>query len=91
MASNSHTVPVKLIFFAATRELTGCCEKSLHLTTPTTAEKLFREVSSSLPKLQVLEKCLVVAVNQEYIEGDTQEVNLEEGDEVAFIPPISGG
>lgn len=34
--------------------------------------------------------CCVFAVNQEYVSKE-QPVPLEDGDEVALIPPISGG
>ena len=37
-----------------------------------------------------IEKSLLVAVNQEYI-GAEQTLQLKGGDEVAVIPPISGG
>ena len=41
-------------------------------------------------RLSVLEGGVVLAVNQEYV-GQDEEVQLSPGDEVAVIPPISGG
>ncbi|KAF2347580.1 Molybdopterin synthase sulfur carrier subunit [Trinorchestia longiramus] len=84
-------VPVKLVFFAAARELSGCSESEINLSTPTTAKKLFSEVLNKLPELQKIEKNVMVAINQVYIDDDTNQVSLRAGDEVAFIPPISGG
>ena len=43
-----------------------------------------------LYSLSSLSDCAVVAVNQEYVEKD-QTIHIKEGDEVAIIPPISGG
>lgn len=40
--------------------------------------------------LAVIEENLLIAVNQSYIEKDS-EINFEGGEEVAVIPPISGG
>ena len=37
-----------------------------------------------------IEKTILIAVNQEYI-GTDQTVQLKAGDEIAVIPPISGG
>lgn len=41
-------------------------------------------------RLSVLGGSLVLAVNQEYVEEE-QTLRLSAGDEVAVIPPISGG
>ena len=46
-------------------------------------------LSNSL-SLSPLRECVVVAVNQEYIDKE-QVIHLKTGDEVAIIPPISGG
>lgn len=40
--------------------------------------------------LAVIQENLVIAVNQSYIEKDS-EISFEGGEEVAVIPPISGG
>ena len=41
-------------------------------------------------RLSQIEKNILIAVNQEYV-GSDQTVQLKAGDEVAVIPPISGG
>ena len=40
--------------------------------------------------LAAIQENLVIAVNQSYIEKDS-EITFEGGEEVAVIPPISGG
>lgn len=85
------TVEVKLVYFASARELTGLSEEILKLSTPTTAKGVFSEVCHHHPDLVTIERSILLAINQEYIEGDSVQVNLSHGDEVAFIPPISGG
>lgn len=44
----------------------------------------------SLGRLQALAGVLVLAVNQEYVDMDAS-LQLQESDEVAVIPPLSGG
>lgn len=34
---------------------------------------------------------LILALNQEYLERDSENIRLNAGDEIAVIPPISGG
>ena len=45
---------------------------------------------SSPSRLAVLEGRFMLSVNQEFVERD-QLVELHPGDEIAVIPPISGG
>jgi len=83
-------VAVRVVFFAAARELSGCPELQLSLTSPTSQEQIFAEVSSAVPSLAPLEGSLALALNQTYVpQGDP--LTLRAGDELAFIPPISGG
>ena len=41
-------------------------------------------------RLQAIKSSVILSVNQAYIEKDTS-VTLSSGDEIAIIPPISGG
>lgn len=79
-------VHVSVRCFAAVRELLAAEE--LHLAVPrgTTVEGLRGLLSRTAPGLGQLP--LAFAVNRDYARGDRV---LENGDEVAFIPPISGG
>ena len=45
---------------------------------------------SCLYRLSTIKDNLVLAHNEEYLDKDSR-VNLREGDEIAVIPPISGG
>eukprot|EP00959_Pyramimonas_sp_CCMP1952_P342603 7177815-Pyramimonas_sp.AAC.1 len=51
-------------------------------------KQMVAEVVNLFPTLGDIINNIVIAVNQEYLEGT---VTLKDGDEVAFIPPISGG
>ncbi len=79
------TVVVK--FFALGKELIG--ENQLEMTLPegATAGELIAQLKKKHPRFAALTSFLV-AVNLEYAELNTP---LKNGDEVAVIPPVSGG
>lgn len=54
----------------------------------TTVRDLIELISSEHPSFRSMESSLMISVNQTYV--DRMEV-LNDGDEVAFIPPVSGG
>eukprot|EP00042_Codosiga_hollandica_P003066 m.12793 g.12793 ORF g.12793 m.12793 type:complete len:63 (-) comp17860_c0_seq1:219-407(-) len=56
----------------------------------TTANQLISTIADAFPRLHAIKQTLVVAVNQEYVERD-EVVQLSAGDELALIPPLSGG
>ncbi len=74
--------------FAWLREAAGCGEAELSLPEGATAEQAWRELASAHPALAGRRPGLLAAVNRSYASFDTA---LAEGDEVVFIPPVSGG
>lgn len=79
---------VKVLFFASLREDVGCSE--LEARAADTAE-LMTVLAAQMPveAMQILSQTNVrIAVNQQLIEGT---VPLQAGDEVAFLPPVTGG
>jgi len=79
-------VKVKVRCFATVRELFGESAFDVEVPEGTTVEGLKRLLAESHPEL--LRLPLAHAVNQAYAAPDRA---LADGDEVAFIPPISGG
>jgi len=75
-------------FFAALREMIGTRELSLEVTDGQTVGDLFRELCARFPRLADYDSALLFSVNAEYV---TTDYALRDGDEVAFIPPVSGG
>lgn len=91
-ASPSGTVTVTVLFFARARELAKTSSLSLSLPEGTTALAAFKEhILTQLPEVAVLADHCVLALNQEYIAADAPATPLRNGDELAIIPPISGG
>jgi molybdopterin synthase sulfur carrier subunit len=84
----SQTIRVKVLFFGRLKELTGQAEDSAEFADATTIEKLFALYAARLPELAKYRSSLVASRNQEFAAWDTP---LRTGDEVAFLPPVSGG
>lgn len=66
----------------------GVKEMDLEVDNQSTLGELKNMLYAQYPKLKPLEKTLSFAVNTEYADDS---VKLCCGDEVAFIPPVSGG
>jgi molybdopterin synthase catalytic subunit len=79
---------IRLRLFASVREIVGQRELTLILPEGTTAAALLERIARDHPRLKTLAPTLLLAVNREYVEGGTI---LVDGDEVALIPPVSGG
>ena len=78
---------LNIALFGIAREIVG--QSSLALTAPAgqSVAGLLAELRTAYPELASL-RSLAVAVNNEYAAGD---VALHERDEIALIPPVSGG
>jgi MoaE-MoaD fusion protein len=79
---------VKLLYFAIVREMIGHSEAIRELPEGITLNHLFDQIAAENPGLQRLRPSILFMVNQEYARPDR---TLRDGDEVAFIPPVSGG
>ncbi len=79
---------VSLLYFAQARDITGTEMERMVVASPSTAQKLVRQAAKAHPGLLNLERVIRVAVNQEVVDGN---ITLQDGDEVAFLPPVMGG
>ncbi len=73
--------------FGITREIIGGKETVLEFAAGTTVSSLKAELEVQYPELKGL-KSLFIAVNNKYEEEGAK---LNENDEIALIPPVSGG
>ena len=89
--SNQDKVAVSLLLFAKARELVGSSSVSLSLPSSTsTYSDLVTYILETFPILKRLGGTFVLSLNENYIDQDS-ELSLRTGDELAVIPPISGG
>lgn len=79
---------VKIKLFAAHRQLAGRRELMLEVPEGATILDAWQQLKNDVPTLAHLSNTLVASVNLEYAPLNTR---LHDGDEVAFIPPVSGG
>jgi molybdopterin converting factor subunit 1 len=79
---------VRVRRFASLRETAGVSEAVLELGAGASAEDAWRELSGRHPALAARRSSLAASINRRYADFATP---LAEGDEVVFIPPVSGG
>jgi molybdopterin converting factor subunit 1 len=79
---------IEIRFFASTREKARMTETEREVPEGATVADLWCRLCEEFPDLEELSPSISFAVNREYAE---REQRLEDGDEVALIPPVSGG
>jgi molybdopterin converting factor subunit 1 len=79
---------VRILFFGASHDITGCEEEQIELADGQALGDLRGRYESRFPKLAEMGGSLLIAVNQD-VRGNSWP--LADGDEVAFLPPVSGG
>jgi molybdopterin converting factor subunit 1 len=88
MPAASATLSVKVLFFGRIRELTGLSEELSEVPAEAQLADLFAQYVKRYPKLAEFRGSLVASRNQEFAAWDAR---LASGDEIAFLPPVSGG
>ncbi|HXZ18648.1 MAG TPA: molybdenum cofactor biosynthesis protein MoaE [Candidatus Acidoferrales bacterium] len=79
---------VQVLFFGRLKDIVGRAEESAELPEGSRVEDVFALYRSSYPALAGLRPSVTASVNQELAEWKAA---LRAGDEVAFLPPVSGG
>ena len=78
---------IKLLNFGIAKEITGASEMELDVPENSSIANLEAQLRSQYPALNKL-RSFALALNSEYAQGAEL---LRAGDEVAVIPPVSGG
>jgi molybdopterin synthase catalytic subunit/molybdopterin converting factor small subunit len=79
---------ISIRHFAIVRETVGSAHDVRRYEQPPTAGDVLDDLTREHPGLSGLRKSMLIMVNQQYAGTETR---LSDGDEVAFIPPVSGG
>lgn len=79
---------ITIRYFAGHRDITGRSEEQLELEPGATVGSAWEVLVARYPRMAGYTGRLLYAVNQDYATPATE---LRDGDEVAFIPPVSGG
>lgn len=81
-------VRVKVLFFGMLRDITGRSEDHLEVRDGALLGSVFDEYAQRFPRLADVASSIVLACNHQFCE---RSVAVHEGDEIAFLPPVSGG
>src|SRR5450756_2541723 len=78
----------RVLFFGMLRDIVGMSREEAEFPEGADLHSVFASYAARFPRLGDLARSIVVARNQEFADPATK---LAEGDEVAFLPPVSGG
>ena len=81
---------ITIKYFASLKAIAEKEEDSIEVQNPISIDQLSDIISKTAPKMGAIirEKKVMISVNQEMASADTI---IHDGDEVAFLPPFSGG
>lgn len=79
---------VRVLFFGRLKEIVGRAEDHVDLPDGARVEDVFARYGQAHPRLAEFRSSVVASVNEEFA---TWSLALNAGDEVAFLPPVSGG
>src|ERR1700733_1389438 len=85
---NLAVVQVRVLFFGLLKDICGGAEARLDLPPGSTTGSVFDHYAAAFPKLRQMAASIVLARNHEFA---TAREPLLDGDEVALLPPVSGG
>jgi molybdopterin converting factor subunit 1 len=81
-------VRVTVRLFARLRDIAGAAELARDVGAGATIGSVWRQLVEEFPDLAGYERSISTAVNADYARMDHA---VQDGDEVAFLPPVSGG
>jgi molybdopterin converting factor subunit 1 len=79
---------VTVRLFARLRDLAGSGELVREIPEAATVRTVWQSLAAEMPALREYERIMSVAVNADY---SSMSAPVGDGDEVAFLPPVSGG
>jgi MoaE-MoaD fusion protein len=79
---------IRVLFFGVLRDVTGVREDQIEIPDGSRLETVFAAYAIRFPRLNEISASIVLALNQQFA---PQSAMVNDGDEVAFLPPVSGG
>jgi len=84
----SDTITIRVQLFGVLAQRIGLDAVIISLPAPVTVKLLLAALAQQHEAIAAMHDKLAVAVNLEYVRAEDQ---VKQGDEVALIPPVSGG
>ena len=79
---------VTVRLFARLRDIAGAAEIAREIPAGSTIRAVWNDLADDFPALAAYEKSMSSALNADYSRMDAE---VHDGDEIAFLPPVSGG
>ncbi len=79
---------VKLLLFASLKDIAGRRDLEMELDDGSTLQQVTEKLASLYPEIGRMQNSVRIAINQEFAD---ENIALNNGDEIAFLPPMSGG
>ena len=79
---------IRVLFFASLADIAGMRETRLNFAGFTDAVSVFDKFAKDFPSLEKHRSSVLIALNSEFAGPDSP---VQDGDEIAFFPPVSGG
>jgi molybdopterin synthase catalytic subunit len=79
---------ITVLFFGVLKDIAGRAEEEIDIESGACLADVFARYAARFPRLREMERSIVVASNRQFA---NRTAIVAEGDEVAFLPPVSGG
>ena len=79
---------VKLLLFASLKDIAGRRDLEMELDDGSTLQQVTEKLASLYPEIGRMQNSVRIAINQEFADDNS---SVNNGDEIAFLPPMSGG
>ncbi len=87
-ATDTNAIRLSVLFFGRLKDAIGHAQESIEIPSDSRIEDLFAHCVARHPELAAHRQAIAVSRNREFAAWTTP---LQPGDEVAFLPPVSGG
>ena len=81
-------VRVKVLFFGMLRDIAGLAEECIEVDEGERLGSIFDRYAQRFPRMEKMASSIVLARNQQFCDRSSP---ASDGDEIAFLPPVSGG
>ena len=79
---------VQVLFFGLLKDVTGLTREDLEVSPGSSLQAIFDQYAERFPRMRDLSPSIVIAHNRQFAGRGTA---VNDGDEIAFLPPVSGG
>jgi len=79
---------IRVLFFASLSDIAGGRERYVEAAEVTDVISVFNKFAAEFPAMEAHRTSILFALNSEFARPDAV---VSDGDEIAFLPPVSGG